>query len=169
MALEATQAAEMAAQTWAGEQTEISEAALKRWREDMELMVTKEAQDRAEAAQREAREMRDQMARARAERVAAEAAAAEKAMKEAEERRAAAEEGSHRRGSRRRRGPRREDRRRLRRRRRAIGRGVVDGSPRRSERILRTEPAVPTDAIFTTGAPPLPDVKKSSDFSRRLR
>ena len=92
MALEATQAAEMAAQTWAGEQTEISEAALKRWREDMELMVTKEAQDRAEAAQRERERCAIRWRGRGAERVAAEAAAAEKAMKEAEERRAAAEE-----------------------------------------------------------------------------
>ena len=29
--------------------------------------------------------------------------------------------------------------------------------------VKRSEPAIPTDAVFTTGAPPLPDVKKSSD------
>ena len=160
MALEATQAAEMAAQTWAGEHTEISEAALKRWREDMELMVTKEAQNRAEAAQREAREMRDQMAKARAERVAAETAAAEKAMKEAEERRAAAEEADRIAAE----AAAAAD---LAARIDAASAAAAAPSPPEwltdPSTVKRSEPAIPTDAVFTTGAPPLPDVKKSSD------
>jgi hypothetical protein len=47
MVAEATEAAEMASRTWAGETAEISDETLQRWRDDMELAVTKEAEAQA--------------------------------------------------------------------------------------------------------------------------
>ena len=41
----------MAEETWAGADVEISEDTLKRWRDEMELAVTKEAEVRAAEAE----------------------------------------------------------------------------------------------------------------------
>ena len=95
--------ARMASQSWAGEASaEISEDTLRRWRDEMELTVTKEAEQRAAEAEKAARRLFDEnkrleaerekeAARARADAEAAEAAKAEEAQRlEAEARAAAA-------------------------------------------------------------------------------
>mmetsp|Transcript_20739 Transcript_20739/g.51374 ORF Transcript_20739/g.51374 Transcript_20739/m.51374 type:complete len:1412 (-) Transcript_20739:131-4366(-) len=50
----------MAAETWAGEISEISEGTLQRWRDEMELAVTKEAEQRAAKAEAAVLEMLEQ-------------------------------------------------------------------------------------------------------------
>ena len=60
MVAEATEAAEMASRTWAGETAEISDETLQRWRDDMELAVTKEAEAQAAEAEAAAMRMREQ-------------------------------------------------------------------------------------------------------------
>ena len=60
MVAEATEAAEMASRTWAGETAEISDETLQRWRDDMELAVTKEAEAQAAEAEAAAVRMREQ-------------------------------------------------------------------------------------------------------------
>ena len=85
--------ARMASQSWAGEASaEISEDTLRRWRDEMELTVTKEAEQRAAEAEKAARRLFDEnkrleaerekeAARARADAEAAEAAKAEEAQR----------------------------------------------------------------------------------------
>ena len=53
----------MAEETWAGADVEISEDTLKRWRDEMELAVTKEAEARAAEAEAAARELLEQRKR----------------------------------------------------------------------------------------------------------
>jgi hypothetical protein len=53
----ADEVATMAQETWAGEISEISEDTLQRWRDEMELAVTKEAEQKAAAAEAAALEM----------------------------------------------------------------------------------------------------------------
>jgi len=70
----------MAEETWAGADVEISEDTLKRWRDEMELAVTKEAEARAAEAEAAARELLEQRRKE-----------AEQEMIEAEQRRLEAE------------------------------------------------------------------------------
>ena len=65
----------MAEETWAGADVEISEDTLKRWRDEMELAVTKEAEARAAEAEAAARELLEQRkVEAEQERIEAQAA-----------------------------------------------------------------------------------------------
>jgi hypothetical protein len=85
MVAEATEAAEMASRTWAGETAiEISDETLQRWRDDMELAVTKEAEAQAAEAEAAAMRMREQFLSNLAEQERREAAVRAAAEAEAE-------------------------------------------------------------------------------------
>ena len=83
MVAEATEAAEMASRAWAGETAEISNDTLQRWRDDMELAVTKEAEAAAAEAESAAKRMREEFLANLAERERVEAAARAEAEAEA--------------------------------------------------------------------------------------
>ena len=84
MVAEATEAAEMASRTWAGETAEISDETLQRWRDDMELAVSKEAEAQAAEAEAAAMRMREQFLSNLAEQERREAAVRAAAEAEAE-------------------------------------------------------------------------------------
>ena len=80
---EDAEVAEMASRAWAGETAEISDDTLQRWRDDMELTVTKEAEAAAAEAESAARRMRTEFLATQAERERVEAVARAEAEAEA--------------------------------------------------------------------------------------